>query len=54
MDAVHDKGTGIHAALGTGNEVEIGGSAGPGCVDVRTGVEDGFEVFPFACVAGGC
>lgn len=52
VDAVHDEGARVHAFLGPGDEVEVGGAAGPGRVDVGVWVEDGFEVFPFAGVAG--
>jgi hypothetical protein len=50
MAAVHDKGAIVHASLGAFYEVVVGYTARPGGVDVGTGVENGFEVFPFGCI----
>ena len=40
MDAVHDEGAVVHTFLGGSDEIEIGGSAGPGCVYVCAGMKD--------------
>lgn len=52
VDAVHDEGTAVHAGLGGADEVLVEGATSPGGIYVCIGVEDGFEVFPFAGVAG--
>jgi hypothetical protein len=48
---VHDKSAFVHAGLGSGNEVFIGDSAGPGRVYVGVFVKDGFKVLPFTGIA---
>ena len=50
MTAVHDEGAFVHAGLRGGDEVLVVGPPCPGCVDVGTGMEDRFQVLPFAGV----
>ena len=49
--AVHNECALVHAGFSGGDEVFVGYPPGPGGVDVGIGVEDGFEVLPFACIA---
>jgi hypothetical protein len=51
--AVHDECAFVHAGFGGGDEVSVGYAARPGGVDMCIGVEDGFEVLPFAGIAEG-
>ena len=51
--AVHDKGAFVHTGLGSGNEIFIGDSAGPGCVYMGIVMEDGREVLPFTGISVG-
>lgn len=51
MAAVHDKSASVHAGFGGGDEFGVWDAARPGGIDVGVGVEDGFKVLPFACIA---